>query len=405
MSKTMSYVLVFVVGFVVCALSIYWLFGSPTSFGPESSVLTTGGELRVARSGSNQIAKAAAEVSSYVVNIDTVGRPQEVSPQMGGPPGMPPGMPPGFFGQPFGQPQEVVPRGMASGVIFTQDGYILTNNHVVAEAANLSVTLHDGKNYQAKLIGRDPKTDIAVIKIDASGLPFAKFADSDSIAVGDWVIAVGNSLGLGPTVTVGVVSATKRGPINIEGKTLEQVIQTDAAINRGNSGGALADINGDLVGINSAIASSGPDGGSIGIGFAVPSNTAKTISAQIMKTGEVVRPWLGIKYTGFDAEARKAFSARGGATKPPDQDGVQVMDVLQGSPAAQAGLKPYDIILKVNGKSLSAQPKPESRKVVLGEEISRSSVGDRITLDVWHSDTGRISSAGVILGKMPVDIP
>ncbi len=400
MSKTISYLLVFVLGFVLCAFSIYHFFGSPASFGTESSNQATGGGLRVARSGNNQVAKAAEKVSAYVVNIDTIGRPQMAPAQMGGPmPGMPPG-----FGMPFGQPQEVTPRGSASGVIFTPDGYILTNNHVVAGAATLSVTMHDGKQFQAKLIGRDPKTDLAVIKIDAKDLPYAKFADSDQITVGDWVIAVGNSLGLGPTVTVGVVSATKRGPINIQGKTLEKVIQTDAAINRGNSGGALADINGDLIGINSAIASSGPDGGSIGIGFAVPSNTARTIADQIMKTGEVVRPWLGIKYTGFDEEARKMLQARSGQAQPPKEDGVLVIDVVQGSPAAQAGLRPYDVILKFEGKPISPSGKAEAGKVSLGEQVGAGKVGDTITLEVWHSANGTTSSAGVILGKMPTDL-
>ena len=401
MSRTLSYLIVFVVGFLVCAFSIYWLFGAPTSFGTESSVLPTGGGLRVARSGNNQVATAAQKVSAYVVNIDTIGRPQMRRGQMGPMPGMPP-----FFGSPFGQPQEVVPRGSASGVIFTPDGYILTNNHVVANAANLTVTLQDRREFEAKLIGRDPKTDLAVIKIDAKQLPYAKFADSDQIAVGDWVIAVGNALGLGPTVTVGVVSATKRGPITIQGKVLEQVIQTDAAINRGNSGGALSDINGDLVGINSAIASAGPDGGSIGIGFSVPSNTARSIADQVMKTGEVVRPWLGIKYTGYDKETRESLRAGDGRTpaKLPEADGVVVVEVGQGSPADKSGLQPYDVILKLNGKPVSPLPKAESGRVVLGEQINNSKVGDRVTLEVWRSADGMTSNIGVILGKMPADL-
>ncbi len=178
-------------------------------------------------------------------------------------------------------------------MIFSPNGYIITNNHVVQGATKLTVSLNNGKSYEAKLIGRDPTTDIAVIKIDAHGLPYAQFNER-KVDPGDWVIAVGSALGFQSTVTVGVVSAL-RGPININGTILQKVIQTDAAINKGNSGGALADLYGYLVGINTAIASTGTSEGSIGIGFAIPSMTAHNIAEQLIAHGKIVRPWLGIE--------------------------------------------------------------------------------------------------------------
>ena len=258
MRKFVSYLVVLVLGFVVCAWSIQHFYGS--GFSGIASVNAPRGGIKLAGKGSNEVRDAAKVVSAYVVNIDTVGKPQ-VAPGSSGLGD--------FFGFPFERPEEVIPRGQASGVIFSPDGYILTNNHVVQDAAKLSVTLANGKQYNAKLIGRDPKTDLAVIKIDAVGLPQATFGKSNTLQVGDWVIAVGNALGLGPTVTVGVVSAVRQH-FDINGKVYQSIIQTDAAINRGNSGGALADLNGNLVGINTAIASSGPDGGSIGIGLQCP---------------------------------------------------------------------------------------------------------------------------------------
>lgn len=387
MNRFASHVAVFVIGFVVCALVFYGLFGGGPGGTTISSVNSPHPALRI--SGSNQVAQAAGIVSKYVVSIDTVGRPIFTSP--GG----------GFFG--FGEPQEVVPKGKGSGVIMSPDGYIVTNNHVVEGAANLTVTLHDGKQYEAKLIGRDPKTDIAVIKIGESGLEYAAFGNSDSLQVGDWVIAVGNALGLGPTVTVGVISATKRGPIRVENETLEDVIQTDAAINRGNSGGALADLNGDLIGINSAIASAGPDGGSIGIGFAVPSKTAERIAKELIKNGKVRRPWLGVSYLPYSADVRKSLEDRGARGLPKD-DGALIREVMQGSPAADAGLQPYDVILKIDGKPLSGTGKPEKGKATISDEIGSSKIGSRVTLEVWHAANGRIGTVGVRVGEMPVDM-
>lgn len=388
MKRFLSYFIVFILGFLVCAAVLRNFYGTPTgSSNPVSVVNAPLGGLDITQSGANEVRQAASIVSRYVVNIDTVGRPVRG--------------PSDFFGFQFGVPEEVIPKGQASGVIFTPDGYMLTNNHVVEGAAELKVTLYDGKQYSAKLIGRDPKTDLAVIKVDARNLPYAKFADSNKEQVGDWVVAVGNALGLGPTVTVGVVSA-KRSEFDIGGKTFHALIQTDAAINRGNSGGALADINGNLVGINVAIASTSPGGGNIGIGFAIPSNTAKMIAEQLVKEGKITRPWLGIGYGPYN-ETRREYLRRIGVRNLPKEDGAEVGVIYQGSPAAQTGLQPGDIILKINGNPVSSTAKSEKGRVTIANEVSKAKVGDRITLQVWHSKDGRIGTVAVRAGEMPVD--
>jgi serine protease Do len=391
MRKFVPYVIVFVLGFAACAWVIYHFFGSPTSFQGIASVNAPRGGLALTSSGSNQVRKAAELVSSYVVNIDTVGRPS-----LGFGPG-------GFFGFPFGRPEEVTPRGQASGVVFTPNGYIITNNHVVKDAAQLTVTLVNGKRYPARLIGTDPTTDLAVIKIDANGLKYATFGNSDTLGVGDWVIAVGNALGFKSTVTVGVVSAIRRRG-DLEGKLpAEDLIQTDAAINRGNSGGALADLNGNLVGVNTAIATASPDGGNIGIGFAIPSNTAKRIADQLVKKGKVIRPWLGIGYVGLNDDTRAELRQRG-VSNLPKQDGALIFEVYSGSPAAEAGLQPQDVILKFNGKPVSGRGKAERGRVVIADEILNVKVGDRVLMEVWHAADGHISTVGVRVAERPADV-
>lgn len=382
MSKYASHVMVFVAGFLVCAFAFWAIFGSGGGVATLLSVKSPHPGLRTA--GSEEIAHAAGIVGKYVVSIDTVVKPTVT----------------GFWGLPIEQqPME----GKGSGVIISPNGYIVTNNHVVMNASHLMVILYSGKQYDAKLIGRDPTTDIAVIKIAESGLPSAKFGDSDTLRVGDWVIAVGNALGLGPTVTAGIISATKRGPIQIGRERLENVIQTDAAINRGNSGGALADLNGDLVGINTAIASSGPDGGNIGIGWAVPSKTVEKITKELIATGKVRRPWLGIVYMPYNSDVRKELEQRGASGLPKD-DGALVRQVMDRSPAADAGLEPYDIILQINGKPISGTGKVENGKITVASEIGKSRIGARVLLKVWHAQTQRVSTLGARVGEMPPDL-
>ncbi len=386
MRKVLPYIIVFFLGFIVCAWVIYRFYGVPGAAGLQSVSAPAPGGVPFIKSGNNQVREAAKRVSGYVVNIDTVGQPM-----------LAPGS--NFFGF-FGEPEEIVPKGQGSGVVASSDGYIITNNHVVANAAKLTVTMSNGKKYPAKLVGRDQDTDIGVIKIEAKGLDAAQFADSGKLAPGDWVIAVGSPLGLESTVTVGVVSATRRGPIRIGNEVLKEVIQTDAAINPGNSGGALADLNGNLVGINTAIAST--SGGSIGIGFAIPATTAKRVADELIKHGKVVHPYIGIAFMPYNEETRKQLEERG-ATDLPKIEGVQIREVRQGSPAADAGLQAFDIITKINGKPVSGTGEASEGKAGLADEIGKSKVGSRILLEVWHASTGRTGTVGVIVGEKPQD--
>ena len=388
MNRFASHILMLVLGFLICLVA-FRMF-SPGGYGNAYLQSVAGPHPSMVVTATNSVAAAAEIAGKYVVSIDTVGRPMIASPDS-------------FMGFPFA-PREVTPKGKGSGVIISPNGYIVTNNHVVSGAANLTVTLYNGKHYTARLVGRDTKTDMAVIKIGVSGLNAAKFGDSDTLKVGDWVIAVGNALGLGPTVTSGIISATKRGPIVVENEVLEDAIQTDAAINRGNSGGALADLNGSLVGINTAIASSGPDGGNIGISFAVPSNTAKKVAAELIKHGKVVRPWLGISYAPYDPEVRAQLEKQGFQGLPKADGGALISEVMPGSPAANARLQPGDIILKINGKPLSGSTKAENGRTTVAAQIGDSKVGQKITLEVWHMQDRRVGTITAKVGEMPVDL-
>ncbi|HEY3754790.1 MAG TPA: Do family serine endopeptidase [Opitutaceae bacterium] len=250
-----------------------------------------------------------------------------------------------FFGGQLPQ-QERKEEGLGSGVIVSPDGYILTNNHVVEGADQLTVALNDNRKFPAKLIGTDPKTDIAVIKIDTKDLPTVVLADSDKLRPGDIVFAVGNPLDVGETVTMGIVSAKGRNNVKLPNDDVvgsyESFIQTDAAINLGNSGGALIDAKGRLVGINSAILS--PTRGNIGIGFAIPVNLAANIMTSLISTGTVSRGYLGVTTETLTAELAEQFGL------PRDTTGVIVTEVTDGSPAAKAGLKPSDVVTAVDGK-------------------------------------------------------
>ncbi len=282
--------------------------------------------------GDNRIVEAVKRIAPAVVNIDTVGkvRSEEAS-------------------SPLTYGMEV--RGKGSGVLLTPDGYLVTNNHVIEGANRIRVTLPDGAWYYAHLVGTDARTDLAVVKIDAHNLPVAHLADSDHVQVGEWSIAVGNPLGLGSTVTVGVVSALNRSNLQLdEGRNLDGAIQTDAPINRGNSGGALADINGQLIGINTAILSAGPNGGSIGLGFALPANTVRRVARELIATGKTTfhsprQAWIGV---GLDPVPQERAQELG---LPPDT-GAVVNKVIPDTPAARAGLQEGDIVLSVDGKPI-----------------------------------------------------
>jgi serine protease Do len=255
-----------------------------------------------------------------------------------------------FFGDQSTE-RERKEEGLGSGVIVSTNGYILTNNHVVAGADELKVQLADGRELIAKVVGADEKTDVAVIKIDATDLPVVTVADSDKLRVGDIVFAVGNPLGVGQTVTMGIVSATGRNNVGILANDqiggYEDFIQTDAAINQGNSGGALVDAKGRLVGLNSAILSS--TGGNIGIGFAVPTNLAVSILNSLVTTGKVQRGYLGVAGQNLDGKLAESLGLNRNTR------GVAISDVVRDSPAEKAGLKRNDIIIKVGGRDVDSQ--------------------------------------------------
>ncbi|HGJ5876847.1 MAG TPA: Do family serine endopeptidase [Arsenophonus sp.] len=278
-----------------------------------------------------------------------------------------------FFGPNFrSQQQSIRPfEGLGSGVIIdAEKGYILTNNHVIDNAHRIQIQLNDGREIDVKLVGRDPQTDIALLQIKDSStanlkklnLTAIKIADSDKLRVGDFAVAVGNPFGLGQTVTSGIISALGRSGLNLEG--LENFIQTDASINRGNSGGALVNLNGELIGINTAILA--PGGGNVGIGFAIPSNMAKSLSNQIIKHGEVKRGLLGIKGTEMTSDVAKALNIDA-------QKGAFISEVIPNSAAAKAGIQSGDVLITINGKYINSFAE-------LRAKIGTSEIGKKITI-------------------------
>jgi serine protease Do len=290
-----------------------------------------------------------------------------------------------FFGEQF-QGRAPMPRrnfevprqqGIGSGVVVTKDGYILTNNHVVDGADEVKVALTDGREFTAKVIGRDPKTDIAVIKIDAKDLPAVPIANSDKVEVGDVVLAIGNPFGIGQTVTTGIVSATGRG--GAIGLDYEDFIQTDAAINPGNSGGALVDAEGRLIGINTAILSR--SGGNQGIGFAIPANLARDVMENLVTDGKVTRGYLGVMIQDVTPALAKEFKLK-------DAHGALVGDVTAHSPAEKAGLKTGDVILEFNGKKVT-----DGRHLKL--EVARTKPGEEVPLKILRDGSQKTIEVAV----------
>ena len=281
----------------------------------------------------------------------------------------------------FDMPQERRERGLGSGVIVSPEGYILTNDHVVSEASEITVALADKRELKAKLIGTDPKTDVAVLKVDETDLPHLPLGDSSTVEVGDIVLAMGNPFGIGQTVTMGIVSATGRGGLGIE--DYEDFIQTDAAINRGNSGGPLINVRGEVVGINTAIISR--TGGNVGIGFSIPSNMAHDVMDQLIDTGRVVRGWLGVSIQlvgSKEAEALDLDEARG----------ALVGDVTSDSPASKAGLERGDVIVAVDSETVS-----EPRDLQL--KIARAGPDAKVNLSVIRN--GKEKQIPVTLEELP----
>jgi serine protease Do len=336
-------------------------------------------------------ASVVKKVSPSVVRVDITGKAKDVPMEMGeGSPFDNP-MFRRFFGDQFqGQGQARrgkmhTPRehGVGSGVIVTQDGYILTNNHVVENADKVHITMDDGREFDAKVVGTDPKSDIAVVKVEATGLPYMQLADSDKIEVGDVTLAIGNPFGVGQTVTSGIVSATGRA-MGL-GLDYEDFIQTDAAINPGNSGGALIDAEGRLIGINTAILSR--TGGNNGIGFAVPVNIAKNVMEQLIENGHVVRGFLGVNIQTMSPALAKQFDMK-------DTKGALVSEVTPNSPAAKAGIKSGDVIVEFNGK-----PVQDSRHLKLA--VGTTSPGTKAPLKVLRD--GKEKELNVTLKELPGD--
>ncbi len=288
-----------------------------------------------------------------------------------------------FFGSPSPAPKQK--KGVrGSGFLVSKNGHIVTNNHVVEEATKVSVTLHDGKKVPATVIGNDPKTDLAVIKIEGDDYPFLNFANSDELEVGDWAIAIGNPFGLQASLTVGVVSAQGRNGLSIA--DFEDFIQTDAAINPGNSGGPLLDVSGEVIGVNTAIVSG--SGGYMGIGFAIPSSMAKCIITQLMQNGEVTRGFLGVTLQSIDENLASFYHLD-------STHGAFVSDIVPGSPAEEAGLQQEDVIVSYDGI-------PVDGITSIRNYISLLPPGSKLKLRVNRN--GKIKELKVVITSVPEDV-
>jgi Do/DeqQ family serine protease len=295
---------------------------------------------------SDAFASVAEKVSDSVVQIDITARDENADPLLR------------WLGRGSG---DAIARGTGSGVVLTPDGAILTNNHVIEEALTIAVHFHDGRQLSAKLVGRDPDTDLAVVKVDATGLHPATFADSDAARVGEWVVAIGSPFGFGYTVTTGVLSAKGRSSLGMN--AIEDYLQTDASINPGNSGGPLCDLDGKVVGINTMIVGKGS-----GIGFAVPSNMARRVAEQVLKTGHVERPAIGVATQQLTPDLIAAFRI--------DTHGGALIDqVSEGGPASKAGIRPGDVVAAVGGR-------PVRDNVDFMREILAHDVGQPLSLEI-----------------------
>jgi serine protease Do len=343
----------------------------------------TSPSVAVARSAPESFAGLAENLIPAVVNVATSETVQ--SPNMNEMPQFPPGSPfEDMFRDFFDQQGERGPArrvsSLGSGFIIDASGIVVTNSHVVGKADEITVNLSDGTQLPAKILGRDQKTDLAVLKIEAKKpLPFVKFGNSSELRVGDWVLAIGNPFGLGGSVSAGIISAQKR---NINSGPYDSFLQTDAAINRGNSGGPLFNMNGEVIGVNTAIIS--PSGGSIGIGFAIPSDIVRNVVSQLQEFGETRRGWLGVRIQSVTDELAESF----GLLKA---RGALIAEVTTGGPAASAGIKAGDVILRFNGQDV-----PEMSD--LPRIVAETQVGKEVDVLVWRD--GKEKNFRVKLGRL-----
>ena len=363
---------------LVCTTVLLMLFGcsSPPQDEPllftskrpaaeaDAPVKEVPADVMAAQRAFTAVSKAA---TPSVVNISTLGRRKVVRPVTEFPP---------FFDEFFGGPQVRQNRSLGSGFIISRDGYIVTNEHVVREAESVQVKLSNDRVYQARVVGGDPKTDIAVIKIEAADLPVAVLGDSDRLEAGQWAIAIGNPFGLERSMTVGVISATGRSNVGIE--TIENFIQTDASINPGNSGGPLLNIHGEVIGINTAIVAAGQ-----GIGFAIPTNMARPIIAQLVEKGSVTRAWLGVGIQPVSEEQARELGLK-------TLQGAVISGLAPRGPAERGGLQSGDLVVAFGGT-------PVKNPAHLQQLVADARIGARVRVEVLRS--GRSLVLTVIPGN------
>lgn len=372
---------------VIFALNVFgpdWLRPAPGKNGEQIVVQQGSGLPAAAPSGASpaplSYADAAARSMPSVVHVFTRNTVQVPRHPLFDDP---------IFRHFFGNPHERLPRqetaGLGSGVIVSSNGYILTNNHVIESAGQIEVALNDGRKFPAQVVGRDPESDLAVLRLDtAEGLQAISFAAQDTLRIGDAVLAIGNPFGVGQTVTMGIVSALGRSRLGIN--TFENYIQTDAAINPGNSGGALVDASGALVGINTAIYSR--TGGSLGIGFAIPASLALDVFSQIIADGQVTRGWIGVEIQDITPELAASFGL-------PTEQGALIAGVLRDSPAERGGIRPGDVLTHIDGQAIHS-----AREII--DLISARSPGEQAALRLLRERRERETRVEIGTRPMPL---
>jgi serine protease DegQ len=356
-SQTVTVVLA--LWFIVATLQPEWLRGIRHHGAGITLLEAPAGSSAIRAAGS--LSEAARKAMPAVVSINTRSAR--------GPQALPQDPWFRFF---HGEPDEQAPAGLGSGVIVSPQGHILTNNHVVEEADGIEVILMDGRKADARVIGTDPETDLALLKIELEALPVIVLGQMEPLQVGDIVLAIGNPFGVGQTVTSGIISALGRTQLGIN--TFENFIQTDAAINPGNSGGALIDVSGHLLGINTAIYSR--SGGNMGIGFAIPVSTARQVMQDLLRDGKVIRGWIGVEPRPLNAEVAESVKLPSPNGSGPAH-GVLIAGVLQNGPAARAGIRPGDVILQVQDKPVGSVPE-------LLSQVAGLKPGNPARLSLWR---------------------